>query len=36
MAYDLCAAHADAFSVPRGWRLVDRRRGHPVRSELAS
>jgi hypothetical protein len=25
MAYDLCAAHADVLTVPRGWRLVDRR-----------
>lgn len=25
MAYDLCLSHADAMTVPRGWRLVDRR-----------
>ena len=25
MAYDLCEAHADATTVPRGWRLEDRR-----------
>jgi hypothetical protein len=25
MAYDLCQEHADALSVPRGWRLIDRR-----------
>ena len=25
MSYDLCPAHADALTVPRGWRLVDRR-----------
>lgn len=25
MRYDLCAAHADALSVPRGWTLDDRR-----------
>jgi hypothetical protein len=25
MSYDLCAAHADALTVPQGWRLVDRR-----------
>jgi len=36
MAYDLCTAHADTFSVPRGWRLVDRRADHGFRSELAS
>jgi hypothetical protein len=26
MAYDLCGAHADTLTVPRGWRLDDRRR----------
>lgn len=30
MAYDLCAAHADGLSVPRGWDLVDRRGGAPT------
>jgi hypothetical protein len=25
MAYDLCDAHADTLTVPRGWRLDDRR-----------
>lgn len=25
MSYDLCEAHADTLSVPRGWRLEDRR-----------
>jgi hypothetical protein len=25
MAYDLCPAHADALTVPLGWRLIDRR-----------
>ncbi|HEY8525500.1 MAG TPA: DUF3499 family protein [Acidimicrobiales bacterium] len=25
MSYDLCAAHAEAMTVPRGWRLEDRR-----------
>ena len=25
MAYDLCPAHAGALTVPRGWRLEDRR-----------
>jgi Protein of unknown function (DUF3499) len=26
MAHDLCTAHGDALSVPRGWKLEDRRR----------
>ena len=26
MAYDLCAAHSDSLTVPRGWALQDRRR----------
>lgn len=25
MSYDLCAGHAGAMTVPRGWRLEDRR-----------
>jgi hypothetical protein len=25
--YDVCRRHADSLSVPRGWHLVDRRRG---------
>ena len=25
-SYDLCGAHADTLTVPRGWRLDDRRR----------
>ena len=25
MSYDLCEPHAEATSVPRGWRLEDRR-----------
>jgi hypothetical protein len=25
MTHDLCEAHADRLSVPRGWRLDDRR-----------
>ncbi|MCB1027909.1 MAG: DUF3499 family protein [Microthrixaceae bacterium] len=25
MVHDLCGLHADAVSVPKGWRLVDRR-----------
>ena len=27
MSYDLCAGHAEAMTVPRGWRLEDRREG---------
>jgi Protein of unknown function (DUF3499) len=26
MSYDLCGAHADTLTAPRGWRLEDRRR----------
>lgn len=36
MAYDLCRAHADALSVPRGWRLVDRRDPSSFPGALAS
>jgi uncharacterized protein DUF3499 len=36
MAYDLCAAHADALSVPRGWQLVDRRGDTRLEGVLAS
>jgi hypothetical protein len=25
MSYDLCVTHADTLTVPRGWRLEDRR-----------
>ena len=25
MSYDLCAGHAGALTVPRGWQLEDRR-----------
>ena len=25
MVHDLCSLHADSVSVPKGWRLVDRR-----------
>jgi Protein of unknown function (DUF3499) len=25
MSYDLCAGHSGAMTVPRGWRLEDRR-----------
>lgn len=31
MAYDLCHDHAEAMTVPRGWRLEDRRDLRPVR-----
>lgn len=30
MQYDLCAAHADRLSVPRGWALRDERVGTVV------
>lgn len=30
MHYDLCPGHADRLTVPRGWRLVDRRAGEVV------
>ena len=36
MAYDLCAAHAAALTVPRGWQLVDRRDAAPFDDALAS
>lgn len=36
MAYDLCRGHADALSVPRGWRLVDRRGPGALDGVLAS
>jgi hypothetical protein len=36
MAYDLCAAHADALTVPQGWRLVDRRDPATFGDALAS
>ena len=36
MAYDLCSRHAEAFTVPRGWRLVDRRATRPIEGTLAS
>ena len=25
--YDVCRRHADSLSAPRGWTLLDRRRG---------
>jgi Protein of unknown function (DUF3499) len=35
MAYDLCDVHADTLTVPRGWRLDDRRAAdHPRRPPL--
>jgi len=39
MTHDLCERHADGLSVPRGWRLEDRRSVEPLfreRSYLAS
>jgi hypothetical protein len=30
MTHDLCEAHADRLSVPRGWRLEDRRFVSPL------
>jgi hypothetical protein len=39
MSYDLCGAHADTLTVPRGWRLDDRRRNvrrAPYDESLAS
>lgn len=35
MSYDLCKVHADALSVPRGWRLEDRRDTTPYGAALA-
>jgi hypothetical protein len=36
MSYDLCPAHADTLTVPRGWRLVDRRVREAFGDALAS
>jgi hypothetical protein len=40
MTYDLCEAHAGALTVPRGWRLEDRRQAPggpaPRKGALAS
>jgi hypothetical protein len=36
MSYDLCAAHAGTMTVPRGWRLEDRRGDVPHEDALAS
>lgn len=30
MTHDLCPAHADSLTVPRGWRLDDRRVVQPI------
>jgi hypothetical protein len=35
MVHDLCELHADAVTVPKGWRVVDRRRSDAVVSQLA-
>ncbi|MBG7605101.1 MAG: DUF3499 family protein [Actinobacteria bacterium] len=29
-AYDMCLNHASRLSVPHGWHIDDRRRGHPT------
>ena len=39
MSYDLCERHANGLSVPKGWRLEDRRKVEPLfreRNYLAS
>jgi hypothetical protein len=39
MTYDLCERHANGLSVPKGWRLEDRRKVEPLfreRNYLAS
>lgn len=36
MSYDLCAAHSGTMTVPRGWRLEDRRGGAAREGALAS
>jgi hypothetical protein len=36
MSYDLCAGHAGAMTVPRGWRLEDRRGDAAHEGALAS
>ncbi len=40
MTHDLCEAHAERLSVPRGWRLEDRRVVSPLvpqyQAQLAS
>jgi hypothetical protein len=33
MAHDLCTAHGDALTVPRGWKLEDRRRVQQLHTE---
>ncbi len=34
MTHDLCEAHADGLSVPRGWSLEDRRVVAPLAARL--
>ena len=34
MRYDLCADHADALTVPKGWALQDRRVRYPARPRV--
>lgn len=36
MAYDLCHAHAQVLTVPRGWQLIDRRDPSSFGDALAS
>jgi hypothetical protein len=36
MTHDLCDRHASSLSVPRGWRLDDRRVVEPLFREQAS
>ncbi len=37
MTHDLCERHSDELSVPRGWRLEDRRVVEPLfRASIAS
>ena len=39
MTHDLCERHANGLSVPKGWRLEDRRKVEPLfreRNYLAS
>jgi hypothetical protein len=35
MSYDLCSAHAEALTVPRGWALEDRREGRRSSGDTA-
>lgn len=36
MTHDLCDAHAERLSVPRGWRLEDRRMIAPITAKAAA